>query len=157
MRDFFAFRKMIAPFVVQIIFVIGLVGVVGVGIAAFANDQPLAGVLILVFGGLYWRILCEVFIVLFRMNNTLSAINVNIAAISATGRGPTAPAPIADAPKAVERGESREQPEAPVAAPTPAPDLPPTGWYDDPERPGHKRWWDGTAWGMRDDEHSGAR
>ena len=31
--------------------------------------------------------------------------------------------------------------------------LPPEGWYDDSERPGHKRWWDGTAWGMRDDEH----
>lgn len=22
----------------------------------------------------------------------------------------------------------------------------PAGWYDDPERPGSKRWWDGTAW-----------
>ena len=29
----------------------------------------------------------------------------------------------------------------------------PAGWYDDSERPGHKRWWDGTAWGKRDDEH----
>jgi hypothetical protein len=26
-------------------------------------------------------------------------------------------------------------------------------WYDDPERPAHKRWSDGRAWRMRDDEH----
>jgi hypothetical protein len=30
--------------------------------------------------------------------------------------------------------------------------LPPAGWYGDPDRPGGKRWWDGTAWGVRDTE-----
>jgi hypothetical protein len=150
MRDFFAFRKMIAAQVIQVIFVLGLVGVVVVAIAAVANDQPLPGLLLLVFGGLYWRIVCEVFIVLFRMNSSLASINANIAAMS----GSTAPAPIADSARAVERGDSRKQPKARVELPKPATDLPPTGWYDDPERPGHKRWWDGTAWGLRDDEHS---
>jgi hypothetical protein len=32
----------------------------------------------------------------------------------------------------------------------------PQAWYDDPERPGHKRWWDGATWGGRDDEHPSA-
>lgn len=36
---------------------------------------------------------------------------------------------------------------APVASVAPA------GWYDDSAREGHKRWWDGTAWGIKDDEH----
>ena len=44
---------------------------------------------------------------------------------------------------------------APAVAASPAPvtSMPPEGWYDDAERPGHTRWWDGTAWGLRDDEH----
>jgi len=42
---------------------------------------------------------------------------------------------------------------AAVEAGTDQPAAAPEGWYDDSERPGHKRWWDGTAWGMRDDEH----
>jgi hypothetical protein len=44
---------------------------------------------------------------------------------------------------------SRNPAQAPVP-PTAA--APPPAWYDDVERPGHRRWWDGTAWGVRDDE-----
>ena len=40
-----------------------------------------------------------------------------------------------------------------AATPDPVAATPPEGWYDDTERPGKKRWWDGTAWGKRDDEH----
>jgi hypothetical protein len=79
MRDFFAFRKMISAYVIQVVFVLGLIGIVIGAIAAAANDQALGGLLLLVFGGLYWRIICEVFIVLFRMNNTLTAIQANTA------------------------------------------------------------------------------
>lgn len=55
----------------------------------------------------------------------------------------------------VDRGK-RTEPSAVQAAivpPAPAPSTPPAGWYTDAERPGRKRWWTGTAWGMRDDEH----
>jgi hypothetical protein len=38
-------------------------------------------------------------------------------------------------------------------APRSAPTAPPAGWYDDPERPGGKRWWDGIAWQMTDLEY----
>ena len=39
------------------------------------------------------------------------------------------------------------------SAPVPVASTPPKNWYDDPDRPGHTRWWDGAAWGVRDDEH----
>jgi len=42
---------------------------------------------------------------------------------------------------------------APASLPAPVASMPPAGWYDDAQRSGHKRWWDGTAWGMTDDEH----
>lgn len=139
MGDFFAFRKMISGTVIQIVFAIGLVLIVLGGIAAITQDQPLVGILLLVFGGLYWRIVCEVLIVIFRMNDSLRDIRASTAGILTAfgdGRGATngdADAAVASAPQ--------------VAATTPE------GWYADSERPGHTRWWDGTAWGTRDDEH----
>lgn len=42
---------------------------------------------------------------------------------------------------------------AAIAAPAPVAVMPPKDWYDDAQRPGHKRWWDGAAWGMKDDEY----
>jgi hypothetical protein len=36
---------------------------------------------------------------------------------------------------------------------TPMSDAAAEGWYDDPSRPGQKRWWDGESWGMTDDDY----
>jgi hypothetical protein len=158
MGDFFAFRTMIAGRVIQVIFVIGLVGIVLGSIAAIANDQPIGGLLLLVFGALYWRIVCEVLIVLFRMNDSLAAIRANttsgVVAGQAWAPDASAVAVPEPAPVAARQADERAAPAATPAAA--AAEQQPAAWYDDPERPGHKRWWDGTAWGMRDDEHPGA-
>lgn len=167
MRDFFAFRTMISGFVIQIVFVLGLIAIVVGSIGALANDQVPAGVLILVVGTLYWRIFCEVLIVVFRMNRSLDVIKDNTAGLAPALSAPGAPVGPADmrmgeaglaasASTAVLTGESDPAAGAPAVAAAPEAALPPAGWYDDSERPGHKRWWDGTTWGTRDDEHSSA-
>lgn len=169
MRDFFAFRTMISGFVIQIVFVLGLIAIVIASIGAIANDQALVGLLVLVFGTLYWRILCEVFIVIFRMNSSLTAIKANTTPMpSALGGNGGTPdpggariqeaAPVATAAEPLSSGRSDEPTAATSVAPaTQAVATPPEGWYSDSERPGHKRWWDGTKWGIRDDEHSSTR
>jgi hypothetical protein len=153
MGDFFAFRTLITPRFIQILFVLGLLGIVLAFIGTLAADEALAGFLLLVFGTLYWRIVCELFYVFFRISDTLVEIKADTTvirpAVAAQGE-PTAVAAVdAGAPTVVRTPEQTE-----IAADTEQPAAAaPEGWYDDTERPGHKRWWDGTAWGMRDDEH----
>jgi hypothetical protein len=140
MGDFFAFRTLITPRFIQALFVLGLIGLVLVFIGLVASDEALAGILFLVFGTLYWRIVCELFFVLFRISDTLVSIKGDTAALS--------PGPIA-VPASLD--PTAERPTA-IVEPS-AIETAPEGWYDDPDRPGGKRWWDGTTWGMRDDEH----
>ena len=91
MRDFFAFRTMIAGSVIQVVFVLGLIGIVIGSIGAIANDQTVAGLLIFIFGALYWRILCELLIVVFRMNSSLNAIRQNTAGLAPASSIPASP------------------------------------------------------------------
>lgn len=148
MRDFFAFRTMISGFVIQVVFVLGLIAIVIGAIGAIANDQALLGLLVLVFGTLYWRIICEVFIVFFRMNASLNAIKGHTSALVSTAPAGATPG----SGSARVEATPMASPASAASAATSATPSPPEGWYDDSERPGHKRWWDGTTWGRRDDE-----
>jgi hypothetical protein len=140
MGDFLTFRKLITTQVIQVLFWIGSLVIVIASIGAIANDQALEGLLLLAFGLLYLRVVCEVFIVLFRMHDTLLSIKGDTAALPAVVGGGREPA--SSAARTEEPGSVAE------------PSRPAEGWYDDPARPGHKRWWDGTAWGASDDEQS---
>jgi hypothetical protein len=151
--DFFAFRTLITPRFIQILFALGLLGIVLGFIAAVSSDEALAGILLLVFGTLYWRIVCELFYVFFRISDTLVSIKADTTAIAPAVASQSEPA----VATAVDTGAptvvgAPEQAAVTVGTEQPAAAAP-EGWYDDTERPGHKRWWDGTAWGMRDDEH----
>ncbi|MFW6146202.1 MAG: DUF4282 domain-containing protein [Planctomycetota bacterium] len=83
--DFLAFRKMITPVIIQILFWLGLVFclIAGVGLiiegsgSRYGVEQVVAGLLLLVFGPIAWRVYCEVLILFFRMNSTLSDIRRN--------------------------------------------------------------------------------
>ncbi len=76
MNEYLTFRKMITPAIIQVLFWLGLITVVISGIAAMFNPQGgfWAGLMILVFGSIGWRVYCELIIVFFQMNSALGEI-----------------------------------------------------------------------------------
>ena len=87
MGDFLAFRKMITPTVVQIVFWVGLVGIVIVALGIINGTStiglpipvsPVAvAILWLIVAPLILRFYCELLIVLFRMYESMRAIERN--------------------------------------------------------------------------------
>ncbi len=86
MNDFLTFRKMITPIIIQLIFWIGLVATVltgitgiaaGLGVPEEGGYTILAGFAILLLGPLFLRVYCELLILFFRMNDTLTEIKNN--------------------------------------------------------------------------------
>lgn len=76
MGEFLAFKKMLTPVIIQIIFWIGVVGSVLMGILQM-NVSAGMGLVTIVVGPLVVRIYCELLMVVFRMNSTLSEIAEN--------------------------------------------------------------------------------
>ncbi len=84
MRDFWAFRTMITPVIIEVIFWIGAIIAMVAGLimfiygisnyAAGAGDNIWKGVLLFVLGPVLVRIYCEIMIVFFRINETLTEI-----------------------------------------------------------------------------------
>ncbi|MBI4613989.1 MAG: DUF4282 domain-containing protein [Planctomycetes bacterium] len=83
MRDFLVFRRMITPFLIQMIFWIAVVLCLFAGIAGIVQGESakrggdeliVAGVALLIAGPLLCRVYCEVLILFFRMNETLTDI-----------------------------------------------------------------------------------
>jgi hypothetical protein len=84
MRDFWAFRTMVTPIIIQILFWIGVItclitGAIMViyGATHFHGGQGQylwKGVLLFVLGPLGVRVYCEILIIFFRINETLTEI-----------------------------------------------------------------------------------
>jgi hypothetical protein len=82
MGDFLTFRRMITPILIQIFFWLGFLGCIAVGIVMISGadsyrGQELmlpAGILVIIFGPWVIRIICEIMIVIFRINETLTDI-----------------------------------------------------------------------------------
>ncbi len=88
-KDFLAFRRMVTPIIIQVIFWIGVVGVILGGIVGFfsmlitgishGEAMPILGALIgvplmTIVGLLLVRLYTELLIVIFRINETLTDI-----------------------------------------------------------------------------------
>jgi hypothetical protein len=80
MSDFFSFRTMITPVIIQILFWLGvaLCVIFGIGYMVIGSRYgaagPVYGLLILVLGPVVVRIYCEILIIFFRINETLTEI-----------------------------------------------------------------------------------
>jgi hypothetical protein len=89
MGDFLAFRKMITPVLIQIVFWLGSIACVIAGIILLAGGggygyygggeliRPM-GILLIIFGPLVVRIYCEIMILFFRMNASLTDIRAEL-------------------------------------------------------------------------------
>ena len=88
MEDYLKFRKMITPIIIQIIFWIGVVGVVlwalflifsGATTSFGGGRLVLTGLVVLFLGPIIVRIYCELLILLFQINDTLNEIKAGLA------------------------------------------------------------------------------
>jgi hypothetical protein len=86
MDEYLTFRKMITPIIIQVVFWIGVVLValfglwkIFAGATADYRGGPdvLLGLVIVFLGPLFWRIFCELLVVVFRINDTLTEIAGN--------------------------------------------------------------------------------
>ena len=110
MQDFLSFRRMITPFIVQVLFWLGAFAAIVVGFVLLIqgeDDEKYVGLAVLVIGPLILRVYAEMLIVFFRINETLTDIRDQGArgsqvqsTLDPHGPGPSVP-----------RAESRTTPE----------------------------------------------
>lgn len=84
--DFLSFRRMITPLIIQILFWIGVIVSVIAGLIMIVSGtssdyggggEVLIGLLVIAIGPFVVRIWCELLILFFRMNETLTEIRNN--------------------------------------------------------------------------------
>ena len=81
MSDFFAFRWMLTPILIQIMFILGSIAAIAAGLVAIGHGaahhhsgQVGAGIALILLGPIVVRLYAELFIVVFRINDSISDI-----------------------------------------------------------------------------------
>lgn len=81
MDDFFSFRRMITPTIIRILFWVGIFGSIIGGIYLIVVSEGaaarIAGIFWIILGPLVSRVICELFILQFRIYETLTDIKNN--------------------------------------------------------------------------------
>lgn len=78
MKDFVLFRRMVSPIVIPLLFWVLVVLIVIGGVRElFVPWHLWKGIQVLVLGPLLARVLCELLLILFRIDETLNDIKVN--------------------------------------------------------------------------------
>lgn len=78
MNEYLSFRRFITPTIIQVIFWVGIAGIVLWsllmmlrGVDFGSGTLVLGGLLYLLFGSLFWRIWCELMLIIFRIHDEL--------------------------------------------------------------------------------------
>ena len=75
MKEFLTFRKMVSPVLIQIAFWLAIVFILYTAITDFLHNVGLLMVVeVLILGPLVARVVCEILILFFRINDNLSLI-----------------------------------------------------------------------------------
>lgn len=73
--EFLTFRKMVTPIFIQLLFWLGVIGVIIAGVVTMTmGDEPVLGILMVILGPLVVRIYAELMIVLFRIHSSLNQL-----------------------------------------------------------------------------------
>ena len=73
-KDFLWFRRMLTPMLIQILFWLGVIACLITGISNMIHHQWIRGLEIFFIGPLLVRVACELLILFFRINETLTDI-----------------------------------------------------------------------------------
>lgn len=77
MGEYLSFKKLITPTLVRILFWLAIIVVLFHAIALIFGGEFWAGLAFLLLGPIGVRVYCEILIVIFEMNNTLTEIRDN--------------------------------------------------------------------------------
>lgn len=73
-KDYFLFKRMLIPFLVQILFWLGIITTTVTGVLDLTHGAWIQGILTIILGPVLVRMACEIMIVLFEINDTLTDI-----------------------------------------------------------------------------------
>jgi hypothetical protein len=74
MKDFLLFRRMVAPALIQLLFWLGSLICIFVGLFGLFSHTVMFGLGVLIIGPLFIRVMCEYLIVQFGINSALQEI-----------------------------------------------------------------------------------
>jgi hypothetical protein len=77
MNEYLTFDKFITPVIIQILFWLGLAGIVIFSLLAIANggsQGALSGLLMLLIGPIIWRVYMEIILIMFKIHGELYLI-----------------------------------------------------------------------------------
>jgi len=75
LKQFFTFQRMLMPLLVQLLFWLGLLAILLTAVSDFIAHEVWQGILVLLLGPVLVRLCCELLVVIFRINETLTDIN----------------------------------------------------------------------------------